>query len=148
MILLFQMPNSGVAFCHASIRPGETEEAGTERIAKRTAALNNWRYIGATTVEQLPPLSMQEAWTIDANKQLGFDMTKGRALKIAAIRRERGARLQATDAEYIRAFERQDPDLPAIKAKRQALRDLPQTLDLTIHTTPQALDAFQPEWPK
>jgi hypothetical protein len=63
------------------------------------------------------------------------------------IRAERDVRLAATDIDV---FKLDGQAIPApLKAKRQALRDIPATVqaDLNSAATPEALEAFEPTWP-
>lgn len=72
------------------------------------------------------------------------NMTKARAIHLAEIRRVRNAELVRLDVPYIRAVEAGDKGTQAtIAAEKQALRDIPQTFDVTART-PAALMA---KWP-
>ena len=79
-----------------------------------------------------------------------FDMARARPIKTDQIRIERDARLVQEDIAYIRADEAGDTAEKArIAAKKQALRDLPVTIQpqLDALATPKALEAWQPTWP-
>ena len=74
------------------------------------------------------------------------NMTKARAIHLAEIRRVRNAELVKEDVTFMRAIEAEDTDAQAtIKTKKQTLRDLPATFDITTDvSTPAALHA---KWP-
>jgi hypothetical protein len=76
----------------------------------------------------------RDAWKDEGG--IKIDMPKARAIHMARIRDKRNKRLEELDkrkygAEY--------------DAERQALRDLPQTFDLTQATTPDELKALWPD---
>jgi hypothetical protein len=73
-------------------------------------------------------------------------MTKARAIHLEEIRRVRNAELVKEDVTFMRAVEAEDTDAQAtIKTKKQTLRDLPATFDITTDVdTPEKLKA---KWP-
>jgi len=77
---------------------------------------------------------------------VNVNMTKARAIHLEEIRRVRNAELVKEDVTFMRAVEAEDTDAQAtIKAKKQTLRDLPATFDLTTDVdTPEKLKA---KWP-
>ncbi len=76
------------------------------------------------------------------------DMPKARLIHLDAIRQVRDAKLAALDMPYMRAIEAGDTAAQsAIAAAKQALRDIPHTIDLEQYTTPEALRAAWPAWP-
>ena len=74
------------------------------------------------------------------------NMTKARAIHLAEIRRVRNAELVKEDVTFMRAVEDGDTDAQAtIKTKKQTLRDIPATFDITTGVdTPEKLKA---KWP-
>ena len=75
---------------------------------------------------------------------INVNMTKARAIHLEEIRRVRNAELAAKDITFMRAVEAGDTDAQAtIATEKQALRDIPQTFDLTTDT-PEQLKA---KWP-
>ena len=75
-------------------------------------------------------------------------MTIARAQRLTEIRAEREKWFAALDAEWMKATgQKNTARADAIEAVRQQLRDVPQTVDLEGIATPEALEAFQPEWP-
>jgi hypothetical protein len=76
---------------------------------------------------------------------VNVNMTKARAIHLEEIRRVRNAELVKEDVTFMRAVEAEDTDAQAtIKTKKQTLRDIPATFDLTDAATPEALKS---KWP-
>jgi hypothetical protein len=75
---------------------------------------------------------------------INVNMTKARAIHLEEIRKVRNAELVKEDVTFMRAVEAGDTDTQAtIATKKQTLRDIPQTFDLTTDT-PEELKA---KWP-
>ena len=77
---------------------------------------------------------------------ININMTKARAIHLAEIRRVRNEELVKEDVTFMRAVEAGDTDAQAtIKTKKQVLRDIPATFDITTGVaTPEALKL---KWP-
>ena len=77
---------------------------------------------------------------------VNVDMTKARAIHLDEIRRVRNEELVKEDVTFMRAVEAEDTDAQAtIKTKKQTLRDIPATFDITTDVdTPEKLKA---KWP-
>ena len=77
---------------------------------------------------------------------VNIDMTKARAIHLTEIRRVRNEELAKEDVTFMRAVEDGDTDTQAtIMTKKQTLRDLPATFDITTDVdTPEKLKA---KWP-
>jgi len=77
---------------------------------------------------------------------INVNMTKARAIHLEEIRKARNAELVKEDVTFMRAIEDGDTDAQAtIKTKKQTLRDLPATFDITTDVdTPEKLKA---KWP-
>jgi len=89
--------------------------------------------------------TFRSAWKI-SDKAIAVDMDKARDIQMDRIRSARDAELAALDLPSLRAIEAGDDAKSAeIASQKQALRDLPQTLDLTKATTPEELAAIWPE---
>lgn len=86
----------------------------------------------------------RNAWHLDQNNKVGIHMGKAKNQKMEEIRLKRNAALDATDKEMAKLTEQgRNAESNALKAKRQALRDLPQTINLE-GLTPDQLKAFDP----
>jgi hypothetical protein len=77
---------------------------------------------------------------------VNVNMVKARAVHLAEIRRVRNEELVKEDVTFMRAVEAGDTDAQAtIKTKKQTLRDIPATFDITTDAgTPELLKG---KWP-
>ena len=77
---------------------------------------------------------------------INVNMDKARAIHLEEIRKVRNAELVKEDVTFMRAVEDGDTDAQAtIKTKKQTLRDIPATFDITTDVdTPEKLKA---KWP-
>ena len=77
---------------------------------------------------------------------ISVNMTKARAIHLAEIRRVRNAELEKEDISMLKAIEAGDTsEQSAVATKKQTLRDLPATFDITTGVgTPELLKA---KWP-
>jgi hypothetical protein len=74
------------------------------------------------------------------------NMSKARAIHLAEIRRVRNEELVKEDVNYTKAVEAGDSSAQAaVATKKQALRDLPATFDLT--TGVSTTDQLKAKWP-
>ncbi|MFZ5789787.1 MAG: phage tail assembly chaperone [Pseudomonadota bacterium] len=103
-----------------------------------------WREVATADLPQ--DRTFRDAWTHAGGGKCAVDMPKARAIHMERIRKARDAELAKLDVPYLKAQERGDQAAMAqIAAQKQALRDIPQTFDLTQAMTPEALEAI---WPK
>lgn len=87
----------------------------------------------------------RDAWKLNG-RSVEVDMPKARLVHLNNIRIERQPILERLDKDWMRAAgQKRQKDADAIEAKRQALRDLPATVNLEQFTTPEELEAFWPE---
>ena len=77
---------------------------------------------------------------------VNVNMDTARAIHLEEIRKVRNAELVKEDVTFMRAVEDGDTDAQAtIKTKKQTLRDIPATFDITTDVdTPEKLKA---KWP-
>ena len=77
---------------------------------------------------------------------ISVNMTKARAVHLTEIRRVRNAELEKEDINMLKAIEAGDTSAQAtVATKKQVLRDIPATFDITTGvTTPELLKA---KWP-
>ncbi len=117
-----------------------------EEIAKKDVPEGcNYRI---STIDKLPANRLfRDAWTDEnATDTVDIDMQKARAIHLCRLRVVRNAKLRALDLEYIKADEKSDTNKKTdIANLKQALRDLPETLDLSTAQTPEQLTAIMPE---
>ena len=79
---------------------------------------------------------------------INVNMNKARAIHMDVIRVVRNDELDALDALFMRAVEAGDTDAQrTIAGDKQALRDIPQTFDLTARTPAQLKEKWPTELP-
>jgi hypothetical protein len=92
-------------------------------------------------------VSAQDQYFRDCWEDINFtvNMTKARDLHMGEIRRVRNAELAKLDIPWMKAVEAGDTSAQAaIASEKQTLRDIPQTFDLSVYTTPESLKAAWP----
>lgn len=106
-------------------------------------AVKSWH---ESAVGNLPAdRAFRDAWHHAGGGKVAVHMDRARAIHLDRLRAARAPALEALDIDYQRADERGDTAAKAEIAKRkQALRDLPATLRLEQHATPEALAAAWP----
>ena len=92
----------------------------------------------------------RNAWThVVTGRAVGrvvVDMTKAREIHRDVLRRARKPLLEAADVDYIKADEAADePKKAEIRARKQALRDVPQDPRIDAAQTPEELKAIVPD---
>jgi hypothetical protein len=122
----------------------ESEDDFVQRIILKDvpADATDVRVIDASEVPK--DRTFRNAWRQQAN-ELAVDMPKARAIHMDRIRRARQSELERLDLEWMRAMGRKDqPAADVFEAKRERLRNIPQTFDLTGAATPEELGALWP----
>ena len=71
------------------------------------------------------------------------NMAKARGIHMDRIREMRDKELAKKDIEYMKALEANDGSAATVAAKKQELRDIPQTFDLTTDTA----EELKNKWP-
>jgi len=71
------------------------------------------------------------------------NMEKAKVIQMDKIREMRNKELAKKDIEYMKALEADDGSHTAVAAEKQALRDIPQTFDLTTDTS----EELKQKWP-
>jgi len=85
-----------------------------------------------------------DAWVLKEGKPI-VDMDRARLIKLEQIRKARKPELAKLDISYLRALEAGNSRLQLeIAAKKQTLRDLPQTFDLSKAQTVTQLKSIWP----
>ena len=86
----------------------------------------------------------RDTWE-DIEGTIQVNMSKARDVQMDKIRDVRNKELVALDVPFMKALEDGDTDAQAtLKAKKQELRDIPQTFDLTTDTPEQ----LKNKWPE
>lgn len=156
--LVWAMPDGSVRVTRADyvdkrfVRAGESEAGFYSRLFDR--ALSSGEAPAGVPFKEVDDaavpwhtkaMEFRAAW-IATSSGCTVDMPKARLLRMGRIRTERDRRLVTSDGPYLRAVERGE-DVTALKAYRQALRDIPQKTELTVAATPEALAALEAQWP-
>lgn len=86
----------------------------------------------------------RNAWKQNLDK-IEVDMEKAKVVHMGNIRKVRDQELSRLDVEWTKkAAQKKNQESDDIEAKRQVLRDLPQTFDLSVAKTPDELKALWP----
>jgi hypothetical protein len=120
---------------YAAARPDLTEDDVLHIVLGRdvpAGAINVTRLDRAAVAEMQKDRTFRDAWKPD----LTVDMPKARAIHMDRIRVVRDKELARLDIEQLKGSD--------VAAQKQALRDIPQTFDLTAATTPDDLKALWP----
>lgn len=125
----------------------ETSGAGTQEDPTIETKVMEQELIGeiqkdADGVYQLPSRSFRKSWR-DNSGVIETDMTLARVEKMDQIRAKRDELLKKTDEVYV-ALLSQGADMTDISALKDALRDVPQSVDLSVHADEAALEAADP----
>lgn len=94
-----------------------------------------WRIVN---VDDLPgDRTFRNAWTDDnPTTTVDVDMVKARQIHMDYLRHIRNKKLEALDVEQLKGVD--------VASEKQALRDMPQNVDLTPYQTPESLKAVMP----
>ena len=137
----------------SSIRVGTwIDKTLAEFIAKVEAGPD---YVGAIRLpfpaddDPLPDIRWRDCWRNRGDGRIHVDMPMARAQRLEEIRVERNVLFAPLDAEWMKAMgQKNQAEADLMEAKRQQLRDIPNTLDLDSISKLEVLEAFEPEWPK
>ena len=148
--IAFTRPDGGVSVIVPAPKaqlPGESEADFMARVA--TAVPPD--AVDVAELDTLPSRTYRDAWVLSGGK-VQHDMVKARQMRLAELRAERDAKLQASDGPYLRAQEQNNAaETNRLKVTRQRLRDLPNdpatTNALGAITDPDALKGWTPSWP-
>lgn len=158
--IAWEMPDGTVRYatCPARFKkPGETKTQWLLRAFNKTISGNPDLAVAKRILNPVMPdgrpltpglqKPFHVAWRHAGNGRIVVDMPTARKLKMAQIRAEREGRFPPLDAEWMKAMGQGNSAVAAtIEAKRQHLRELPQTVDLEAIATPETLAAFEPDW--
>lgn len=149
--LIYTNADGGVSIVvpnpHAQ-RDGESDADFLARLAAREIANGAAASAADFAVVEGDPRpssrAFRNAWKWDG-AAIKVNMPAARGIHMDRIREIRNARLDALDKDWSRAKgQKKEAEADAVEAKRQKLRDIPQTLDLTTAATPEALGALWP----
>lgn len=146
--IVYQRPDGGVSIVTPAISsddPPDFTEVQAEERAMTTAVpvdAMNPRFIND---ENIPAdRTFRDAWR-DTGTMVDVDMSRARMIHMNRIRVARDNELKKLDVEWIARAARDDTTGAAkTETKRQALREIPQTLDLSIAPDPVTLKVLWP----
>ena len=125
----------------ADVRWAETEEEFLARVRAKDVPSDA---VAVVEVDDVPmDRTFRDAWDVD-DSGVSVNMTMARDIQMGRIREARNAKLAETDVEVTRAVE-SGGDFSDVVTRRQRLRDIPQTFDLTGAKTPEELKALWPD---
>lgn len=136
--IVYTRPDGGVSVVQPSPngrRESETEQEWLDRIVAKDvpADATDVRIVDEADVPA--DRTFRNAWKRDGNG-IGCDMAKAREIHMGRIRFARDKELSRLDIEQLKGVN--------VAARKQELRDLPQTFDLSSAATPDALKALWP----
>lgn len=121
-----------------------------EWAADSQAQVTSVREISEADIPSIRSITMRDAWE-DDGANISVNMVKARANKIAyEVRPEMERRLvQARDDLEATEDNSNAAEQARVRTRRRKLRSLPATIqsDLDAIDTPEALEAWQPNWP-
>lgn len=141
--IVYGRADGGVAIVHPCRNIRET-------LSDKQVLGRAWRHLPSDAIKprivdeaEIPKdRSFRDAWTHD----LTIDMSKAVDIFLKELRRRRNGKLEATDKLMMRAQETGNTaEVARLGAVRQALRDLPASIDVTAAATPEALKALFPK---
>ena len=137
MLIEISRPDGGVSILEVKGGAENVQKAVDKWSAVRGAALSH-REIAATDI---PDRTFRDAWV----PGLAVDMPKARTIHMDRIRAKRNKELDRLDKEHTKESGRgRKVQADAIEAKRETLRNIPATFDLSGASTPEELAALWP----
>lgn len=166
-VIVWEMPDGTIRYatCAAKAkRPGETKPEWLLRVFQtitRQDFLGAKRILRAVMADGKPLIPgsndhliehrFSGAWLHTGDGKIHIDMPLARTQRMAEIRVKRNALLfdaDKMDDQQERNVRLKLPDsLKNVDIYKQALCDLPATVDMERITTPEELAAFEPKWP-
>lgn len=145
-LIAYDRPDGGVSVIHPApkaIRPEETEADFLQRVADTCVPEGaQYRFVEQADIPQ--DRRFRGAWEAKGTS-VSVGMPMARQIHMDRIRKARDKKLAEKDLEYMRADELADPQTKQrIASEKQALRDLPNSFDLDVASTPDELDALWP----
>ena len=146
-IILFTRPDGGVSVLHPT--PETLSKFGTEDEAiahvRSKSVPADATDIKVIDESALPAnRKFRDAW-VSGDAKAAVNMTKARVIHMNRIREVRNGELKKEDINFQRALESEDASAKAtVATKKQTLRYIPQSFDLSGAGTDDELDALWP----
>lgn len=123
----------------------KSEEEAMDYVISRAVPTDK-KYVVMEHTDLPEDLYFRDAWTLDKSRKIGYNMDKAAEIHMDVIREWRDVELRKLDIPSMRAMETGDSQsLYELGVKKQELRDIPQTLDLTKAKTVDELKKILPE---
>ena len=141
------------AWCRAVGKGGLTETEAFELFTQRIQLRRGYTASAVIDDSDLPDEIKKDryfraavVWDDAQSNKCNFDMPTARGIHLTEIRRVRNAELVKEDVNMLKAIEAEDASAQStVATKKQVLRDLPATFDITTDAgTPELLKA---KWP-
>lgn len=148
-VISYTRPDGGVSFIRPLISrddpPGFGEADALERATRDVPP--NATNVSVHDPGLLPSRRFRNAWRKSKDGVI-VHVAMARAIRLGEIRERRNALLAASDVAALKAQDTGSGQ-PALAAYRNALRDLPVTVqpELDAITDVEALAAYEPAWP-
>lgn len=127
MRIIYERPDGGVSIVQF------TSENPTEEDIRRSVPEGaHWELFEDCPIDR----TFRDAWARVDKGKVGVNMAKAREIHMGRIRKVRDEELARLDVEQLRGNE--------VAARKQTLRDIPATFDLSQAQTPEALDTLWP----
>jgi hypothetical protein len=146
-IILFTRPDGGVSVLNLTpetLSKFETEDEAIDYVRRKDVPddATKVRVIDKSAIPA--KRTFRDAW-IDGTDKAVTDRSKASAIHMNRIREVRNAELAKEDINFQKAIEADDASAKtAVATKKQTLRDLPATFDLSGASTDDELDALWP----
>ena len=146
--IIYRRPDGGVSIVVPArpVEPERTEEALRARRDVPDDALD----VAYCTAGDIPTdRTYRDAWERDTSRRSAVvktNMPKARKIHMDKIRRLRDSELEKLDKDWMKALGQNDTaQADRVEGRRQILRDIPQTFDLSTAKTPDELKALWPD---
>ncbi len=143
---IFKRKDGGVSViipAPKSRRKDETEAQWLERVFDKSTP-DGVEYEDVSASEIPSDRTFRNAW-VKNSSGIEVDMPKARAIHMDKIRVVRNKELERLDKPFMIALEDGDDIAKSeIGAQKKSLRDIPQTFDLTVASTPDELKVLWP----
>ena len=146
-VILYTRPDGGVSIVvptPETLAKFETEDDAIAHVRERSVPddATKIRVIDRSAIPE--KRTFRNAW-VDGTDKAVTDRSKASAIHMNRIREVRNAELAKEDINFQKAIEADDSSAKtAVATKKQTLRDLPATFDLSGASTDDELDALWP----
>lgn len=146
--IVLERPDAGITVIIAEPHGKPLSQSGIAKaIGETERRVGPCVRLSDTTQAELPGKRFRNSWRNDGTGKVRVDMPLARTQRLDEIRKERNELLKAADGPTAREMEQKGPNLQQWIDYKQALRDIPSSVNLSTIKTAVALEAFNPAWP-